>query len=250
MPPHPLLSQREALVFFHHCVHQGFPPQGEKGSVSQRTTASPTPSLPILTHSHCPTPATPRPHPPRKEAVNSLGPGSTHLLGGQEIPFSAGLTELQEHREVDTVSLDPSSIVPAKASPTHKLPQINEIPHFPSGAPLPWEVRSCKGPLWPHGGAVGLDLNGGRSRGEPLQRSQGKGPEPPPGPTDPLLVVDAPLVVLAHHHLDAPLPVIPLQDHGLGRVGERLSARVNTNASSPRRAQSASGPDPPAQGEE
>lgn len=36
------------------------------------------------------------------------------------------------------------------------------------------------------------------------------------GPTDPLLVVDPPLVVFAHHHLDAPLPVIPLQDDSLG----------------------------------
>lgn len=38
-------------------------------------------------------------------------------------------------------------------------------------------------------------------------------------PTDPLLVVDAPLMVLAHHHLDAPLPIIPLQDDGLRRAG-------------------------------
>lgn len=36
-------------------------------------------------------------------------------------------------------------------------------------------------------------------------------------PTDPLLVVDSPLVVFAHHHLDAPLPVITLQDDSLGK---------------------------------
>lgn len=66
---------------------------------------------------------------------------------------------------------------------------------------------------------------------------------PTPSPTDPFLVVDAPLVVLAHHHLDAPLPVIALQDDGLGRVGEGLSERP---APSPPLTQSPPGPAPPA----
>lgn len=35
-------------------------------------------------------------------------------------------------------------------------------------------------------------------------------------------------MVLAHHHLDAPLPVIALQDDGLGRVGEGLSETAGT----------------------
>lgn len=47
-----------------------------------------------------------------------------------------------------------------------------------------------------------------------------EGPHPSGHPTDPLLVVDAPLVVFPHHHLDPPLPVIALQDHGLQRRRE------------------------------
>lgn len=67
-------------------------------------------------------------------------PPRFRLLWDQEIPFPAGLTELQEHTEVETgfLALPPS--LPTKVSPTHKLPQIKEIPHFRSGAPPIWEV--------------------------------------------------------------------------------------------------------------
>lgn len=86
-----------------------------------------------------PTPLMPRPHilPPsplprrQREAVDFLAPGSTHLLWGQEIPFPAGLTELQEHRDVNTGFFAPPLSPPSKVSPTHKLPQINRIAHFP-----------------------------------------------------------------------------------------------------------------------
>lgn len=55
----------------------------------------------------------------------------THLLWGQEIPFPAGFTELQEHTEVDTGSLVPLASLPAKASPTHKLPRTKGSPISP-----------------------------------------------------------------------------------------------------------------------
>lgn len=70
----------------------------------------------------------------------------------------------------------------------------------------------------------------------------------PGDPTDPLLVVDAPLVVLAHHHLDAPFPVISFQDHCLGRAGRRLRAR-GSNASTPHPIPIWAGPSHQARGE-
>lgn len=74
----------------------------------------------------------------------------------------------------------------------------------------------------------------GRSRGVPpglfQERQWSAAPRTPlPPTTDPFLVVDAPLVVLAHHHLDAPLPVIALQDHGLGRTRRGLSETAGTD---------------------
>lgn len=54
-----------------------------------------------------------------------------------------------------------------------------------------------------------------RARSRAPGRRRFGGVRSPLCPTNPLLVVDAPLMVFTHHHLDAPLPVIPLQDHGL-----------------------------------
>lgn len=113
--------------------------QGKKGPINQRTRATPTT---LLSHPHHPQPAT-APF-TQKEAVNSASL-NTHLLWDQEIPFPAGLTELQEHTEVDIGFLAPPPSLPTKASPTHKLPQIKEIPRFPSGVPPIWEVRRLRG---------------------------------------------------------------------------------------------------------
>lgn len=129
-------------------------------------------------------------------------------------------------------TLCPHLSLPAKASPTRGLPARST-----RSLAAPQELfggkeaarRSCGHAValsawvlvegrWEVGGAGCV----GRGRSPRALASDAVARERvlPAAPTDPLLVVDAPLVVLAHHHLDAPLPVISLQDDGLGRAGK------------------------------
>lgn len=83
----------------------------------------------------------------------SLDSVDTHLLGSQEIPFPAGLTELRDTK-LDTESLVLSELLPLYPQPLKLL-----VPQAPSFATTQGETLTPGRPGG-HWGAIMLGLNG------------------------------------------------------------------------------------------